>query len=79
MRPSSVRLLVITLVITQNILDLYFGRSKVIFWLIIGDLIIVTVAFHFKMKTFLAKQNRLACQTLYFFSQISILSGMVDL
>ena len=46
-RHSSVSLSVITFS-TQNILELYFGRWKVIFWLIIGALFIVTVAFHFK-------------------------------
>ena len=45
-RHSSVSLSVITFS-TQNILELYFGRWKVIFWLIIGALFIVTVAFHF--------------------------------
>ena len=49
-RHSSVSLSVITFS-TQNILELYFGRWKVIFWLIIGALFIVTVAFHFKWKT----------------------------
>ena len=45
-RHSSVSLSVITFS-TQNILELYFGRWKVIFWLIIGALFIVTVAFRF--------------------------------
>ena len=48
-RHSSVSLSVITFS-TQNILELYFGRRKVIFWLIIGALFIVTVAFHFNFK-----------------------------
>ena len=47
-RHSSVSLSVITFS-TQNILELYFGRWKVIFWLIIGALFIVTVAFHFNL------------------------------
>ena len=46
-RHSSASLSVITFS-TQNILELYFGRWKVIFWLIIGALFIVTVAFHYK-------------------------------
>ena len=50
-RHSSVSLSVITFS-TQNILELYFGRWKVIFCLIIGALFIVTVAFHFNAVSF---------------------------
>ena len=58
-RHSRVNLSVITFS-TQNILELYFGRSKVIFWLIIGVLLIVTVACHFNVLNIFFRDESLS-------------------